>query len=126
MTPKRVMSGRKRAFVRALVQGKTLAETAGLIGVSVRTVARYHADPVVRRALRDAQDVALDAVMRRMSAGCDDALDVLRSIMMDGTMPGGVRLRASRIWLETAFRSRELMELTGRVAELERQAKAKR
>ena len=124
MSPKTDLSPRRAAFVAALVAGMTQAEAAESIGVRPRTCRRWFADPVVRAAVRQAQDDALGEVTRRMNAGSQDALRVLREVMQDGDMPPSVRVRAAQVWLDTAFRARELLELADRVAGLEQQLEA--
>ena len=118
MTGKHGLSARQRRFVEALAQGKTATEAAQVAGVSERTGRRYSGSPVVRAALAEAQDRALGDVVRRMNSGAGDALDVLAEIMQDKAQSGGVRIRAAQVWLEQAFKSRELLDMAREIAEL--------
>lgn len=118
MTSKPVVSGRKAKFVALLAEGKTYEEAAQEIGVSLRTCSRYASDPMVTAALRVAQDDALGDVVRRMNSGAGDCLDVLREIMRDKAQSGGVRIRAAQVWLEQAFKGRELLDMAKEIAEL--------
>lgn len=77
------------------------------------------ADPKVRAALAEAQTDALGGVVRAMNAGSADALGVLRVVMHDKAHPAGVRVRAATVWLDQAFKARELVDLEQRVAILE-------
>jgi len=119
MTTQGVVSGRKGTFVAALTSGLTQAEAAQAIGVTRRTAQRYMTDPVVRHALSQAQDQALGDVARKMNAGANEMLDVLRAVAQDNTMPPAVRVRAALGWLEVLFKAKELLELTTRVAIIE-------
>ncbi len=113
------LAPRQRAFVAAMVAGMTQEEAAGSIGVKARQCRRYMATPKVRLALRQAQDDALGDVTRCLNTGSNEALDVLKEVMHDKTQPGGVRIRAAQVWLETAFRARELLDFQERLAALE-------
>lgn len=103
----------------ALVSGLSKQEAAATVGVRPETVSRYLRDPCVRAALRDAQGDMLGDVVRTMTAGSRDMLDVLRGVAHDADMPPSVRVRAALGWLEQAWRARELVDLDARIRELE-------
>ncbi len=113
------LTPRQRAFVAAMVTGMSQEEAAQNIGVKARQCRRYMATPKVRLALKEAQDAALGDVTRGLNAGSYGALAVLAAVMGDRTEPGGVRIRAAQVWLEMAFRARELLDFQERLATLE-------
>ncbi len=119
MTSKAALSPRRHAFVAAMAAGMTQAEAAARLGVLPRTCRRWYADPLVRAAIVATLDENLGHLMRRMSAGTEEALEVLGEVMRDGTMLGSVRIRAAQVWLDTSFRVRELLDLAARVTALE-------
>jgi len=119
LTAKPDLAGRKAAFVAALTAGMTQIEAARSLGVGPRTCRRYYADPQVRAALKAAQDDGLSDIVRRLNSGSQAALAVLLGVMNDAGEPGSVRIRAAQIWLEAAFRARELLDLAARLAVLE-------
>ena len=114
-----VLSTRQRAFVAATVAGMTHAEAAETIGVTPRTATRYMGDPLVRAALSEAMDATFGQVTHRMAGGTNEALDVLRDIMTDGTISASVRVRAAVAWLDAAPKWREAVDLVDRVMALE-------
>ena len=119
MARKSGLSAKQIAFVAALVTGKTQEQAATAIGISIRQARRYYALPAVQAALRAAQDEGLAEAVRIMNAGSKTALRMLVELMCDDRVAAGIRLRAAQVWLEQAFRARELLDLTQRVAALE-------
>lgn len=113
------LTPRQRAFVAARCTGMDAKEAASSIGLSERQARRYTATPAVRAALRSAQDESLGDVTRRMNAGSGNMLDVLEEVAQDRDMPPTVRVRAAQVWLDNAFRAREILDLAARVAALE-------
>jgi len=120
MTCRSVLSARKRAFVAAITAGLNQTEAAESIGVTPRTGRRYMADPMVRAALSEAMDATFGEISVHMAAGTNDALTVIREVMLSKSISPSVRIRAAQIWLEHCQRFRELNDLANRVAELER------
>lgn len=114
-----VLSTRQRAFIGAIVAGMTYAEAAATIGVTPRTATRYMGDPLVKAALSEAMDATFGQVTHRMAGGTNEALDVLRDIMTDGTISASVRVRAAVAWLDAAPKWREAVDLVDRVTALE-------
>ena len=119
MARKNGLSAKQIAFVAVLVQGKTQEQAATAIGISIRQARRYYALPAVQAALRAAQDEGLAEAGRIMNTGSKTALDILIKLMCDRAVASGIRLRAAQVWLEQAFRARELLDLTQRVSTLE-------
>jgi len=113
------LSAREGAFVAALASGMSVIEAAKSLGVTERTARRWYAKPLVRGALKETQAAALDGASRRLSAGADEALDVLRDVMQDKSQSGAVRIRAAQAWIDTMFRARELGDIEERVRALE-------
>lgn len=116
------LTARQRAYVAAIAAGMTPLEAAAALGIGARTARRYGAEPMVRAAITAAQDDALAQVSARMNAGSNAALDVLHALMTDAAAPASVRLRAAQVWLDVAFRARELVDLVARVTDLEQRA----
>ena len=119
MTGKPVLTSRHQVAISELLTGATQTDVATTVGVKPRTVRRWLVNPMFAAALRDAQDQALGQAARRMSAGVEDALDVLAAVMNDEKMLPTVRVRAALGWLEHAWRAKELGELTERIAAIE-------
>ena len=119
MAEKSGLSNRQRKFVEAMASGATVTKAALFAGVAERTARRYASDPNVKQALAVAQDAALGDVVRRLNAGSHTVLGVLLKIMADKEVAAGVRVRACDVWLSHAFKARELLDLSGRIAALE-------
>ena len=119
MSSKTVLSARQRAFIAGIVAGMTHAEAAATVGVTSRTATRYMGNPLVRAALSESMDATFGQVTQRMAGGTNEALDVLRGIMVDKEVSPSVRVRASVAWLDAAPKWREAVDLVDRVMALE-------
>lgn len=114
------LSTRQRRFVAAMLVSRTIEEAAHTVGVTKRTGLHYLANPAVRRALDQALDDALTQVAGQVVAAMSAALTTLEEIHGDGEAPTGARVSAARAILEGGPKLREALDLSQRLAELER------
>lgn len=96
-------SGRQTARDRAvelIVSGRTSSEVAKELGIHRATVNGWRHEPEFAEQLRALQDEIRTGVYDRLVGGADDALSVLRDLMLDEDESGFTRLGAVKLWLE--------------------------
>ena len=122
------MAGKSRqnqdlAIVEALARGEGLTATATLVGCSVSTVRRRLEDPEVRAKVERFRAEMLDSAAGKLGVVIDKAVKTLEGLLTDETPPA-VRLAAAKSVIELTFRTREVLSLERRVAEIEARAKS--
>lgn len=114
---RRSLRGREAEAVVLLADGLSNPEAAKWLNVGLRTVERFAALPETRRAVKELRDRRAADLVGGLTTAGSEAVGVLRQLMTSA--PPGVRLGAARSVLEFLLKGRELVELAGRVAELE-------
>ena len=71
------LTTRQRAAIAALLAAPSVLAAAHNAGVGARTLYRWLEDPTFRKALQEAEDLAIDAASRRLLSGQSQALDTL-------------------------------------------------
>lgn len=112
-------ASRKQRCLELLAEGLPPSAAAERLGVTLRTVRRYLADPASRDALRTLRDERLHALGRRALTEADPALGVLRAVSDDATAPPAARVSAAKALLDVAVRLTQDVDLAERVAALE-------
>ena len=112
------LTPRQRAAIAALLAAPSILAAAHNAGIGARTLYRWMEDPLFRKALQDAEGLAVDAASRRLLAGQSQALDTLGDLMQGATSEQ-VRRQAARDWLDMWLKVRELRDLENRITELE-------
>jgi len=104
-----------------MAAGSTQDSAAAIVGIAPRTARRWYSEPLVKAELAALTDASLSATARRLNDGASGMLDILQAIASDPKTPSSVRLRSAAVWLDILFRAREMVELTMRISELEKQ-----
>jgi hypothetical protein len=91
------------------------AETHRSLQEAAADMARWY-----RRALRAAEETAIDHAARRLVGLQDDAIALLGDVVADRAAAPGVRVRAAALIIDLSLRLRELRSLEERVTALER------
>jgi len=118
-----VLTPKKTRAVTALLSSRTATDAAATAGVTERTIGRWLAeDEAFTRALRQAEDAAIDGAVRRLVGLQGQALDVLQDTLTREGVAPTVRVRAACAVLDFLLRLRELRTLEERIAALEAQA----
>ena len=107
-------------LLTALACGATAEQAARAANVSLRTVRRRLNDPAFAAKLQEMRSDLLQRASGMLTAASLEAVKTLVSLQ-GTTMPPPVRLGAARAVLELGLRVRELAEVEGRLALLERQ-----
>jgi len=110
------------ALIAALAAGLTVREAAGRAHIGERTARRRLEDPAFRRRVADARAALLERAIGRMAASTTAAADTLQALL--DAESESVRHAAAKTLLELASRGIELLDLAGRVEQLERAAEA--
>jgi len=112
------LTKRQRAAIAAILGTATLAEAAGQVHVTRRTLYRWLGQAEFRASLADAQADALGVVVARMTSLLGAALDVIGLDLGPG-VDGKVRLRAAGLVLAHYAGLAEFLDLASRVEKLE-------
>jgi hypothetical protein len=107
----------------ALACGATVENAAAKAGLSERTAFRRLKDPTFQRRL---QDTTADMVQRTAGMLTAGGLEASKTLigLLGPSNSEAVRLRAAKAIVELSLKMRELADLQGRVASLERQMAA--
>jgi hypothetical protein len=108
----------QRRAIPVLLQSRTIAEAAGKLHLSERTLYRYLEDTTFRAALGQAESAAIHNAARRLIRGSGGALDVLQELMLTAESESVRRLAASD-WISNTLRWAELATVAARVQEME-------
>jgi hypothetical protein len=112
------LSRNQRRAIQALMESRTVAEAAGKVDLSERTLYRYMADSTFRAALGQAESQAIHVAARRLIRGSGTALTVLEVLMLKAESESVRRLAASD-WIGNILKWQELAIMASRVAEME-------
>jgi hypothetical protein len=119
-------SRRKEMAIGALLSHPTLTAAASASGVSARTLTRWLQDKAFSARVRRERAALLESttdLLRKESVG---AVAVLASVAKNQRAPCGSRVTAAKAIIELSFKAGELLQLTARVEELERQTELHR
>src|SRR5262245_59798908 len=111
------MSARMRSAAVAYLSARTLDEAAAQVGIAVRTLKTWLADPDFRRELRATQRRLLEQGLGQLQAATGDAVATLRDCL-SADRPCD-RIRAAGTVLDAALRGVQLLDLVEQVKELE-------
>ena len=114
-------AARRARVVELTVLGHDAATIAEQVGVSLRQVRRYLAEPEVKARVRELEGERLRAVARKAAALGGSAVVVLATIANDKAQPAAARVSAARGLLDTMLKVSELAGIEERLTALEAQ-----
>ena len=114
---------RQRKAIESLLTRGDVKSAAQAAGVTRKTIYRWFKQDHFKRALAEAEAEAVASLSRALVRLGDRATQTLEGAMADGEARMGTRVRAADIVLNRLLQLRELVDLTERVAELERKLK---
>lgn len=126
MTENDSLSPYQMRALAALLQSGTNAEAAEKAGISESTLYRYLGDDTFKAALREAQDVAIQAAVSLLSGEARAAAQTLAEIHKDKAVNPAVRVQAARAVLIENLKIREQHDVAERLAALEEIVNANR
>jgi hypothetical protein len=104
----------------ALACGATVEAAAAKAGVSARTAFRRLKDPLFEQRLQDVRTDLVQRMASMLTAAGHESVKTLIALL-GSENPPAVRLGAARAIVDLGLKVRELADLNGRVASLERQ-----
>jgi hypothetical protein len=108
--------------IAALLSHRNVEDAARAVGISVNTLRRWMQVPEFQASCREARQKILSQAMGQLQNAAGAAAKTVLKIMIDPTVPAGIRLRAAEIVLEHAVSAGEIDQTEDRLARLERVA----
>ena len=108
--------------IAALLSHRSVEDAARAVGISVNTLRRWMQVPEFQAACREARRKILSQAIGQLRNAAGAAAKTVLKIMVDPTVPPGIRLRAAEVVLEQAVKAGEMDETEDRLAKLERMA----
>jgi hypothetical protein len=112
------------ALTAHLAAGFSPAGAAKLAGVSEATTYRRLADPAFRQRVEEARSAFWDRALGILSKGAAESALVLRRLLRSDD--GRLKLQAAKILLEQGIKVRDQVDITQRVAALEKLAQERK
>jgi hypothetical protein len=95
----------------ALLEKRTIAEAAAVVGVNEKTLREWLKDPGFAAAYRQTRRELLEASIGRIQAATGTAVDTLLAVAQDAEAKSADRLRAAGLLLEYAVRGAEVADV---------------
>jgi hypothetical protein len=108
--------------IAALLSHRGVEDAARAVGISVNTLRRWMQVPEFQAACREARRKILSQAIGQLQNAAGAAAKTVLKIMVDPTVPAGIRLRAAEVVLDQAVKAGEMEETEDRLAKLERMA----
>jgi len=105
--------------IAALLSHRSVEDAARAVGISVNTLQRWMRTPEFQAALREARRKILSQAIGQLQNAANAAAKTVLKIMVDPTVPAGIRLRAAEVVLEQAVKAGEMEDTADRLAQLE-------
>ncbi|MGH9799178.1 MAG: hypothetical protein ACRD82_02345 [Blastocatellia bacterium] len=113
------LTARETKAIEALLIEPSVKDAAKNSGVSYTQLRRWLAEPVFSDAYRRARTVVFENTLAGLQSVTTEAIETLRAIMTDKQTASSVRVAAARTLLESAFKSRDVLDTETRLVELE-------
>lgn len=105
--------------IAALLLCETMEKAAQHIQVAPSTIYRWMQGDEFRAAYREAKGACVSQAIGRLQQASSEAVETLRTIMLDQNKPTSTRVQAAKIILETSIRGVELEDVDERIERLE-------
>jgi hypothetical protein len=113
------LSRKEEAAISALLTQGTLAEAASLAGIGDATLRRWLQRDDFQAAYRRARRETVSQAVAHLQRVSGEAVETLRTIMVDDQKPANARVTAARVILDVSIKAVELEDLEVRIAALE-------
>jgi hypothetical protein len=113
---------KKQQAIAALIEATTIKEAAGVVGIGEATLFRWLQNTDFQSAYRDAKKRVVEQAIANVQRASGEAVETLKSIMIDDDMPASSRVACAKAILDTSVKAVELENLTARIEVLEEQA----
>jgi hypothetical protein len=112
--------------IGALLSHRSVEDAARAVRVSTNTLLRWMKEDEFRAVYQEARCLAFSQSLGRLHEASGAAVTTTLKIMLDTSVPPGIRLRAAEIVLEQAAKAAELEKLGERLARRERKPREKK
>ena len=106
---------KRQQAIAALIEAPTIREAAGIVGIGEATLFRWLQDIDFQSAYRDAKRRIVEQAIANIQRASGEAVQTLKSIMTDNSMPASSRVACAKAILDTAAKAVELENLTARI-----------
>lgn len=113
------LTPRQRRAIEALLTSGNVSEAARIAKVSRETLYRWMKQPDFCLTLREGTQDSLENLSRSLVALSEKAIRILQSILDDDYCAQSLQIRAADHVLGRLLQMRELVDLEGRVSQLE-------
>lgn len=117
-TPKEITE-KQSLFIQSLLGGNDVRTSAKVTGIGERTAYRWHNDPHIMAALKDARQRAFAEKLDVFRNDIDIPIRALLRNMDPENAAPYVQVAAASKWLDVALELNQVNELEARVTELE-------
>lgn len=114
------MSDKQRRAIAALLSEPTTKKAAEAAKVGETTIHRWLNDPVFSSALRESRERVFESRLAALQGASSQAVETLFEVMTDKTAQASARVSAAKCVLELAIKGRDQLELSERLAYLEK------
>lgn len=111
---------KQQEAIAALLTYPSFEAAAAAIGVTTNTLYRWKRDETFAAAYRQAWHGLVKESTTTLSSACGSAVQTLSDMMISAYSPACSRIYVAKIVLDYAYRGLELLELSTRLAALER------
>lgn len=118
------ISQKKERAIIALLTEPSIKDAALIAGVGETTLFRWLKQPDFLTAYREARKEVITQTISRVQKASGKAVSTLYDVMDHEEAPHSSKVSAAKIILDTTFKLYELEELSVRIENLEKQAKA--
>jgi hypothetical protein len=110
---------KQEQLIPILASGIHINAAAAQVGISERTAYRWMKLERFQQALHQARQKVFNEALEQLRDGVEDAIKVLKNVMMDAETPAATRVRACQIWIEQAVALYKDDELEAKFAAIE-------
>lgn len=103
----------------ALLSEPTISSASKKLKIDQSTIFRMMQDPKFQEEYKNARKQLLENAMNRIQIVSGEAVETLRTIMLDESNPAGVRVNSAKAILEMSFRTFEMQDIIERIQRIE-------
>jgi hypothetical protein len=115
---------REERLIAAMLSCRTMAQACEVAGMSLPTAWRTRQTEEFQRRFKQAKDQAFEAAVNSLHDSATVFAMTLRAVCEDPKARGNEKAQAAKVGLDTLIRSREMLDLSERIAALEKIAGA--
>jgi|SRR5215475_9001509 len=114
------LTDKQRRAIAALLSEPTTKAAAETAKVGETTIHRWLNDPIFSAALKESRERVFESTLAALQGASSKAVETLLDVMKDEKAQPSARVSAARTMLELAIKGRDQLELSERLAYLEK------